>query len=43
VELREEMLEVKLPHIRYFKMDCSVIHYLKTLNLMIDLVTPAKE
>jgi hypothetical protein len=43
MELWEDMLEVKLPHKRYFKMDYGGICYLKMLKSMLDLVTPAKE
>jgi len=43
VELWEDMFEGKLWHIRYFKLDYGGIHYLKTQNSMIYLVTPAKE
>jgi hypothetical protein len=43
MELQEDMLEVKLPQRRYFKMDCGGLCYLKTLKLMLDIVTPAKE
>jgi hypothetical protein len=43
MELREDMLEVNIPHKRYFKLDCGGLHYLKMLKIMLDLVTPAKE
>jgi hypothetical protein len=43
MELREDMLDVKLLHIRYFKMDYEGLRYLNMLKSMLDLVTPAKE
>jgi hypothetical protein len=39
VELREDMLEVKLLHKRYFKQDYGGLCYLKMLRSMLDLAT----
>jgi hypothetical protein len=43
VELWEDMLEVKLLHRRYSKMDYGGINYLNMLKSMLDLVTLAKD
>jgi hypothetical protein len=43
VDFREDMLEEKLQHIRYFKLGYGGQHYSRMINLMLDLVTFSNE